>query len=252
MKKLLIHNNTGLGDHLICNGIVNFLSESKKIYLICNSKNFVSIRYLYSENHNVKVLPIFRNNIFEKYLLRVANFIAKDNFQSSERLISKIYSKILNLEILYLGFDDITYPEWDKSFYKVANIDFEMRYKYFKLPSKLPKKLPKCPDSFILIQDISSQGKYDLTIKSELKKIYLGEVKTKNFFANLIFVKNAKEVHCIDSSLAHLIEGMDRDVNQRLFFHDVERYNQKSVPDARFNMRHKWIFVKYKKNSSFY
>ena len=44
-----------------------------------------------------------------------------------------------------------------------------------------------------------------------------------------------------------LIEGMDRDVNQRLFFHDVERYNQKSVPDARFNMRHEWIFVKYKR-----
>ena len=55
-----------------------------------------------------------------------------------------------------------------------------MRYKYFKLPSKLPKKLPKCPDNFILIQDISSQGKYDLTIKSELKNISR-EVKTKNF-----------------------------------------------------------------------
>tara|TARA_A100001015_G_C15039624_1_gene738748 strand:+ start:3821 stop:4579 length:759 start_codon:yes stop_codon:yes gene_type:complete len=252
MKKLVIHHNTGLGDHLICNGIVNFFSESKKIYLICNSKNYGSIKYLYSENENVKVLPIFRNNIFEKFLIRFVNILSKENYQNSERLISKIYSKIMNTEILYLGFDDIVYPEWDKSFYKIANINFDIRYKYFNLPSKLPKKVPKCPDNFILIQDISSQGKYELTIETDMKKIYLGKIKTKNFFENLVFVKNAKEVHCIDSSLVHLLEGMERNVNQQLFFHDVERYNQKSVPDARFNMRHNWIFVKYKKNSSFY
>lgn len=252
MKKILIHHNTGLGDHLICNGIVNFLSESKKIYLVCNFKNFSSIRYLYSENHNVKVLPMFRNNTFEKFLLKTVNKLTKKNFRNSEKLISKIYSKILNVEILYVGFDDIQWPEWDKTFYSVANIDFDMRYKYFKLPSQLPKKQHKYPDNFIFIQDTGSFGKYDLNIKTDLNKIYLGEIKTKNFFENLIFVRNAKEVHCIDSSLAHLIEGMERNAEQRLFFHDVERYNQESVPDAKFNMRHDWIFVKYKKNSSFY
>ncbi len=252
MKKIIIHHNTGLGDHLLCNGLVNYSSLDKKVYLICNSKNYSSIRYLYSENQNVKVLPIFRNNKFEYYLLKITKFIFSNSENNSEKLLSKMYSFLLNTEVIYVGFDDVTYPEWDKSFYKVLNLDFNIRYDYFVLPKKLPKKPKKIPSDFIFIQDLSSQGKYELKINSENKKIYLGDYKTKNFFENLFFINKAKEIHCIDSSLAHLIESIKLNKNQKIYFHDVERYNQESVPDARFNMNQQWEIIKYKSSSSFY
>ena len=252
MDKLIIHHNTGVGDHLLCNGLVNYMSNTKKVYLICNIKNFSSIKYLYSENKNVKILPILRNNRIEHLLLKLARKLFNSSSNNSEKLLSKIYSKIIGVDVLYVGFDDVTYPEWDKSLYKAADINFKIRYSFFKLPRKLPRKPRKIPEDFIFIQDVSSQGRYDLKIDSEKEKIYIGETKTKNFFENLFFVYNAKEIHCIDSSLVHLIESIEPKKEQKLYFHDVERYNQSTIPDAKFHMRHDWEIIKYKDSSSFY
>ena len=252
MKSIIVHHNTGLGDHLICNGMINFLSLKKKVYLISNKKNYYSIRYLYSENPNVTVLPIFRNNKFEFYLLKVFKFFFTNLENSSEQLLSRFYSIILRKKVVYVGFNDVTYPEWDKSFYTSIGLDFNIRYDYFCLPAVLPKKPNKIPKNFAFIQDVSSQGKYKLEINTSLKKIFLGEYKSKNFFDNLHFIYEAKEIHCIDSSLVHLVEGLNLVHSPKLLFHDVERYNQASVPDARFNMRHNWEIIKYKEESSFY
>ena len=30
MNKILVHHHLGLGDHIICNGLINYLSEQKK------------------------------------------------------------------------------------------------------------------------------------------------------------------------------------------------------------------------------
>lgn len=252
MKKIIIHHNTGFGDHLICNGLVNFISLEKKVYLICNSKNYISVKYLYIENKNVIVLPIFRNNKIEQFLLKAINLLFKKPFENAEKLLSLIYSKIARIEILYIGFDDVTWPEWDKSFYLSSGLNFNIRYEYFKLPPTTKNSIQNIPKDFILVQDTSSQGKYELEINSEKEKIYLDPKRTKNFFDNLPYVNGASEIHCIDSALVHLVEGVSPKKNQELFFHDVERYNQLSVPDARFNMRHKWKIIKYKESSSFY
>ena len=170
MKSIIVHHNTGLGDHLICNGMINFLSMKKKVYLISNKKNYYSIRYLYSENSNVTVLPIFRNNKFEFYLLKVCKFFFKNLENSSEKLLSRLYSFILRKKVIYVGFNDVTYPEWDKSFYTSIGLDFNIRYDYFRLPAVLPKKPNKIPKNIAFIQDVSSQGKYKLEINTRQKK----------------------------------------------------------------------------------
>lgn len=252
MEKIIVHHNTGLGDHILCNGLVNYISQDKKVFLISNMRNYQSIKYLYSENPNVTVLPIIRNNKFEFYLLKLATLFNESIERSSEKLLSKIYSKLIRSKILYIGFNEVKYPEWDKSFYNSLNLDFNIRYDFFNLPKKLPKRPKFIPNNFIFIQDVSSQGKYELNIKSLKEKLFLGEMKTKNFFENLYFIYAADEIHCIDSSLVHLIESIFPAKNQKIFFHDVERYNQATIPDARFNMRHNWKIVKYKKTSSFY
>lgn len=252
MSKLLIHHNTGFGDHLICNGLVNFMSIDSKVYLICNKKNLPSIKYLYTDNKNVQILPLLRNNKLEKYLMKITNFIFRKEYTNSEKLLSKIYSILLRTQILYIGFDEVNYPEWDKSFYKSVGLDFSIRYDYFELPNKKPFEIPDIPKDFVFIQDTSSQGKYELKIDTTKEKIYLSPSKTNNFFDNLQYIYDASEIHCIDSSLVHLIESILPKKRQKIFFHDVERYNQKSIPDARFNMRHNWKIVKYKETSSFY
>ena len=57
-NSLVIHHHLGLGDHIICNGLINQISIYKKIYLICKLQYYKNIRYLYKDNKNVKVIPL--------------------------------------------------------------------------------------------------------------------------------------------------------------------------------------------------
>ena len=138
MKKMIIvHHNPGIGDHIICNGLINYISEKNRILLICSLVNYKSIKYLYSENKKVQVLPV---PSFKKINYYLNAYVFKEN-KSIEKFFSKIISIFFMLDIKYVGFDNVTYPEWDKSFYSSENIDFHLRFDNLKLPKKLPEKV---------------------------------------------------------------------------------------------------------------
>ena len=147
------------------------------------------------------------------------------------------------LDIKYVGFDNITYPEWDKSFYSSENIDFDLRFDNLKLPNKLPEKINlELNEEFILVQDSTSKSseKFNLNINSNLKKIYLDDKLTPNFFSNIHLVLRAKEIHCIDSSLIHLVEAIEG-LSCKLYFHDIRKHYKDSVFSAKKN----WSIITY-------
>lgn len=239
-EKLIIHHNSGIGDHIICNGLVNYFAERKKIFLICLFNNYISIKYLYSENISVTVLPVPTLKFINKFIKKVFN----NNKFDLHKSFSKFYSILFFCNLLYVGFDKIKYPEWDRSFYETNKLSFNIRYEKLRLPKKepsFPKKI-NLEDEYILIQDETSKSKakFELKIHSEYKKIYINKKLTKNFFSNIHLIKNAKEIHCIDSSLVHLVEAVD-DINSQLFFHDIRKHYQNSF----FSARKFWNIVKY-------
>tara|TARA_X000000950_G_C13876166_1_gene644931 strand:- start:1413 stop:2174 length:762 start_codon:yes stop_codon:yes gene_type:complete len=238
-KKIIIHHNPGIGDHIICNGLVNNISEEKHVTLICSLVNYKSIKYLYSENDFVRVLPVPSLKKINYYLNA---YFFKTN-KNIEKLFSKIISIFLFLEIRYIGFENISYPEWDKAFYKISNIDFNTRFNNLKLPIRPPEEIDlDLNKEFILIQNTSSKSseKFSLNIDSKLQKIFLDSKLTPNFFSNIHLIRKAKEIHCIDSSLIHLVEAIDS-LNCKLYFHDIRKHYKESVFSAKKN----WQIVKY-------
>tara|TARA_B100000902_G_C27176416_1_gene846593 strand:- start:156 stop:920 length:765 start_codon:yes stop_codon:yes gene_type:complete len=241
-KRLIIHHNIGLGDHLICNGLVNHLSEKQKIYLICSLRNYESVKYLYSENNFVTVIPVPSLNILNN-LIKLLIYKKGINF---EKIFSKVFSFLIFSKIKYIGFEEIKFPDWDRSFYDLANLSFHIRYEKLSLPTQLPKK-PRninLEENFILVQDTSSKRKerFNLNIKSKEKKIYLNKSQTSNFFSNIYLIKNAKEIHSIDSSLVHLVEAVNG-LDTKLYFHDIRKH----YGDAVFSAKKDWTVVKYDK-----
>ena len=75
---------------------------------------------------------------------------------------------------------------------------------------------------------MSSYGRVDLEIKSNLDKIYV-EMET-DIFKNLFFYKkvieDSQEIHCIDSSFLHLVERVP--TSARLYFHSAKTNTQKA------------------------
>ena len=209
-SEIIIHHHSGLGDAIICNGIVNFLSEKfDKIYLASYYKISDHLDYLYSKNDSVELL------IYHK--------------------ATEIY-KNRKIPVLRIGFEKNN-KNFNTSFYQQLSLNYQTSYDYFYIPIDEDKersledhliKEYKVSNQFMLIHQVSSYGKVDLNIESNLGKIYVE--KESDIFKNIFFyrgiIENAKEIHCIDSSFLHLVERVP--TNAKLYFHNHKTDTQKS------------------------
>ena len=221
---LMIHHHLGLGDHIICNGLVNEISRSKKIYLICKSQYYKNVKYLYQENNNVKLIPL------SKIMTRSIK---------SEKKFSKLLSFLLFTEINYIGFEQQEGDYFDELFYKQANIDFLHRYKSFYVPQDSENMINIPESKFRLIHKESSLGEYNLDIKSDdLINIFVSKEFGKNIFSYIDLIKSAQEIHCVNSAFIHLVDSFI--LSSNLYFHDVRKHNNK------FNLKNNWKVINYK------
>lgn len=214
---MIIHHHLGLGDHFICNGLVNYIANNNdNITLICKKRNYATVKSLYIES-KIKIHAIDAHNEIQETL----NYSLSNN----------------NEKILFIGFQNCNPLDWDRSFYKQVNIDFSERYNSFRLPKKLPDQLT-INSPYIFIHNQSSDKVFDLKkIKSSLPKFIVEKKQTNNLLSYINLINGAEEVHCIDSSFYHLIDSMDKKNN--LYYHDIRKYPYS------FKVSSKWEIIKY-------
>ena len=223
MNKILVHHHLGLGDHIICNGLINYLSKSKKIYLICKIQYYKNINYLYSQNKNVVVVPLTK-------------FMYKST--KSEKRFSRIYSNLLRSKILYLGFNQQKGEYFDELFYKHAAVDFSNRYDSFHVPENSVNMIEKPDVEFRLVHRESSIKNYNLKIKSDdLLTIFVTRELGKNIFSYIDLIRSATEIHCVDSAFIHLVDSFG--LSSNLYFHNIRK------DDYRFNFKNNWKVINY-------
>lgn len=219
MKQIIVHHHLGLGDHFICNGLVNYLSESAdNLYLMCKEKNVKTVSCLYEDNKKVEVVPV-----------------------KNETIDIDSFSRERDIRVLRVGFMDFDNKTFDKSFYSQLNLDFSLRYSNFKLPreiknskllyDKLVTKEPYC-----LIHNTCSEGEIDIKVETELEKIYIKDGVTENLLDYIDVIRCAEEIHCIDSSIYHLIDSIE--VRSKLYFH-----NDRNFFDNKIIASSKWIQI---------
>lgn len=209
-SEIIIHHHSGLGDAIICNGIINYLSEKfDKIYLAAHNKISNHLDYLYSENDSVELL------------------IYDDQ--------KEIY-KNKKIPVLRIGFEKNN-KNFNTSFYEQIGLDYEISFDYFYIPTDENKeknlqnhliKEYKVTNQFGLIHQVSSYGKVNLNIKNTFNNIFV-EKETdiyKNIFLYKKVIENAVEIHCIDSSFLHLVERVP--TSAKLYFHNNKTETQKS------------------------
>tara|TARA_B000000557_G_scaffold225296_1_gene195232 strand:- start:300 stop:1031 length:732 start_codon:yes stop_codon:yes gene_type:complete len=227
-EKIIPFIHLGLGDQIICNGIINYISNNlaKEVFLPVKNNHAEQISFLYSENANV--------NIFE-----VKNETRNEDVEN--------FAKKMNIQILKIGYEKVKKNAFNTYFYKQLNLPYEHTYNYFSLPKdvnradKLQEHLFNYfkveNDNFILVHSESSYEKYDLEILSSLDKIYIN--KESDIFGNMFLyenlIKKAKEIHCINGSFFHLVERVKTDAN--LFYHHQRKNNM--------YISSKWTWVDY-------
>lgn len=220
MSALIVWHHAGLGDHLICNGLVNYLADQHDvIYLPCKRAYLETIRCLYVDQPKVEVFPVDR---------------WPDDVER--------FRRNRQCEILRVGHEQADQRKFDVSFYRQVGIPFEVRYTRVALPHIIPhedelyERLAPGRE-YCLIHREGSLGVFKLAFTPTLPVVYV-EQKTdpfKNLLAYRKLICHAAEIHCINSSVIHLVDSLP--TNASLFYHDVKPIN--------FTLRPAWAFVAY-------
>ena len=201
-----IYQHLGLGDHIVCNGLVrNLINSGKEYKMFVKHHNYDSVSFMYRDLQNLSFIAVNDDQ-------EVSSFITK-NKNGEDNLIT-------------IGFESREGVGFDKLFYIQHLIPFEKRWSDFKImrdydrEDYLYKKLNPSNEKFILIHRSGSDGadriNYDILSK-DIKLIYV-ENHTGNIFDYLGLSEKAEEIHCVESSFHHIIDSLD--LNKNIFFHN--------------------------------
>lgn len=229
-NSFIAHTHQGLGDHIVCNGLINHFSEKfEQIYLPVKSRDINNITHLYRGASNIEIF-------------KIENDTEEEDVQE--------FSKTNKLKILKVGFKK-RLPPFNKSFYSQFNLPYSISFEKFDLQRDENKETElfnylkdyyNIKKEFQLVHNQSSFGKVELRTNKNLPSIYIDKDTDifKNIFYYLKVIELASEIHCLDSSFLHLVERVQTKAN--LYFHNIKKEGQKG---AQVYLTKNWKEIKY-------
>ena len=216
-----IYHHLGLGDHIVNNGMVrNFYKKYDAITLFSYKHNVKNVQYMYRDLEKFQVIGVESDS--------QADFYISNN----------------NLDCLKIGFSDLSdvMPKlpFDKAFYKLAGLDFSVRFDEFYFERDLEKEkevlniLNPTGEKYIFIHDDSSRGfSIDMSrIKTEYKVIM--NDKRFNVFDYITLIENAEEIHFMQSSFKELMCSYELK-KPTLYQHNYVRQYDESMNSSGLN-----------------
>jgi hypothetical protein len=218
MTKIVLHHHTGLGDHFICNGLVNTLAKTyEEINLVCKRHYSKTIQHLYEDSTNINVL------------------VVDDEFADSVKFASEN-----EMEIVKVGFQHVDPNNFENSFYNQMGIDTDVEYTGFMFPERLDgslelhkKVVEKLGENYIFVHDECSSKNFNLNIDSDLPRHAAVKEDTDDILDYVDTICNAKEIHVINSGLFNLVfqlyyEGMLK--TDKVYFHHARKIEDGGFP----------------------
>ena len=208
--RLLVKHHMGMGDHIVHNGMVRKIAQDYPEYQIClgtKSHYWENVKYMYRDNPQISVINVGD----DEGLHRMCHFEKFDKIISSHFADGNPY----HYEIFY-----------DDAFYKLVNMDPEIKKKYFYLDrdSNLENKIY---DELVTSQGITGEylfvhEKRDYNVLIDRNRlepntpVVVADPKY-GIFELLKVIENAKSVHVISSCFLSLF--MCKKYNQNIFAH---------------------------------
>lgn len=216
-----IYHHLGLGDHIINNGMVrHFYNEHGAITLFAYKHNVKNVQYMYRDLDKFQVIGIESDAQADQYI--------EQN----------------NVDCIKIGFGDLSgvMPElpFDKAFYKLAGLDFSVRFDKFYFRRDLIKEkevlqaLNPTGEKYIFVHDDASRGfPIDMNKVTKDYKIIMND-KRFNVFDYITLLENAEEIHFMQSSFKELMCSYKLE-KPTLYQHNYVRQYDESLNSSGLN-----------------
>jgi hypothetical protein len=235
MEKIVVHNRCGLGDHIICNGIINHLTENNYVYLVCREFTVETLKCLYKDNPRVELRITEHRELgvyHDRHVASLAEELGARNFGIATHRVEM--------------------ARYQECMYEWSNLPFEYRYSKFRLPKEIPgrKELydrlrPK--GRYALVHFEGSNGpshiKWDEHISPDLERLEI-KPKSNNLLDWIDLILEAEEIHCVPSGPFHFVDSIWQQVKAKKVFHN-SRSSSNFNPNNEYNQGC-WTVVDYK------
>jgi len=206
---LTILHHLGLGDAIMLNGMVRHFAEKEDVVIFVKKQQEPSIVFMYRDLSNVKIIPVDTTHPREMWsqvkgrVLPLATYALNDdiwNFATSGPV-----SVLVN---------------WAHSIYIQAGLPPKYMYSKFKVVRDKNTEIKYEHDDYVFIHDDSTRGMNIEVSYDNVFRITEDTLKTNpNIFDYLTVIENAKEVHCMDSCYAWLINLMEIGTPSKNYLH---------------------------------
>lgn len=230
MKNAFLLHHLGLGDHIICNGLVRHLAEEYDTLIFPTKKhNLINVNAMFSDLENISIMPVEDDvgmlKEWEKYrsifsAIKLGCF-EKPNFIKPGETFCR-------------------------AFYRQANVPSEFRWEKFFVPRNIvrEKKLldSVTSDKYYFVHDDESRGlniSQDYLIGNFYRpKHVLGDKTETTIFDYRKVIEQSTQIHCMDSSFAAFIDHLPELFNKQKTIH---RYIRKSSANPEY--KNNWAIV---------
>lgn len=204
-----IYHHLGLGDHIICNGIViNFLQIYDSVTIFCKSHNFENVSYMYRDVTNLHIIKVDNDD-------QVRDFINRN---------------VPSGDLIKVGHENLRWEAhgetFDQQFYESSGVPFDVRFQRFHLTRDLVEEEKvlkiKNPNNepYIFVHDDPDRGFILDKVRQDL--LIIKNDKSINIFHLLGLIEHAQEVHLMPSSIRDLCNSYNFE-NTKFFLHSYVR-----------------------------
>lgn len=243
MRKVFFIPHLGLGDHIICNGIVRKLREEYDIvHMPVKYHNYESVRDMCRDDAGIELIKVNNDDEAIKYLNifrpHVEKIVGVGNYGSNFLHEAKSF---------------------DESFYKQLNFSYDIRWTSFKYNRDHAKendvyKRAQLPTDYVFVHDDVNRN-YKINEEHLPADVHVfrpshtfGKEAEVTIFQYGKIIENAKEIHCIDSSFACYIEHLNCTQVDRMVLHRYIKQKNEFNTDDKFHpffpqYRQKWEII---------
>ena len=204
----------GLGDHIICNGLVRKLRERFDIvYMPVKQHNMHSVRDLFRDDVGIEIIPV------------QGDVDAKNKMS----LFARYVDETIGVGNFGEGFLE-NCSSFDESFYIQCDLPFKHRWSSFFYKRDLEKEEElyheiATDEPYIFVHDDLKRNyiidnKYFEPGLTVIRPVHLfGDESLNSLFHYGEIIEKAHEIHCIDSSFACYIEHLNTQKVKKMVLH---------------------------------
>ena len=206
---LTILHHLGLGDAIMLNGMVRHFAEREDVCIFVKKQHEDSVKFMYRDLNNIKIKPVNTTDAREMWMQVEGTPFPLATYKLPDDTWNFITSGPVS-----------DMANWAHSIYIQAGIPPKYMYSKFKVVRDSELEIKYESGDYIFVHDDETRGmKIDVSNKDIFRVTEERLKNSSNIFDYLTVIENAKEVHCMDSCYAWMINLMEIGDPTKNFLH---------------------------------